>query len=380
MKIKLLSTFLFAGLALFAQQNETKKIVKIQGNDTTIIMINGRIEQMDSMLTEEMKSIYLNDSMVTRVDVFMDTTILRSSVDGSSDTTQIKIGNMKIVILGSKDLTDLDLSKLEDIGGGEIPKGQRKIIIDERVIIENNDERIVFNDGNESYSFEKGPGHWSSENDCDGSETTGDGNAIWSGIGINANGFLNASNQIATDSELGFLTLDPAKSIGLQVNLLEKRFPIIKDYLGVVTGLGIQWNRYALKGSYDLGVVNDTLIGINTGVNYTKNVLTSSYLQAPLLLQISTNKDPNKAWNISAGVVGGIRIDARQEQKWEADGKKNKDKTKDDFQFNPFQASLMATVGYGDWSLYMTYGLTDVFNEGSAPKVRGVNAGILLSF
>jgi len=28
----------------------------------------------------------------------------------------------------------------------------------------------------------------------------------------------------------------------------------------------------------------------------------------------------------------------------------------------------------------MTYGLSDVFNEGAAPKVRGVNAGILLSF
>jgi hypothetical protein len=377
MKIKLLSTFLFAGFALFAQQNETKKIVKIQGNDTTVIMINGRIDQMDSMLTEEMKSIYLNDSMVTRVDVFMDTTILRSSVDGSSDTTQIKIGNMKIVILESKDLKDLgELPALEGPNG----KGQRKIIIDEKVIIENNDERIVWNDGNESYSFEKGPDHHHGDDKCDGGKKSGDGNAIWSGLGINANGFLNTSNQIATDAELGFLTLDPAKSIGLQVNLAEKRFPIIKDYLGVVTGLGIQWNRYSLKGSYDLGVVNDTLIGINTGVNYTKNVLTSSYLQAPLLLQISTNKNPEKAWNISAGVVGGIRIDARQEQKWEADGKKNKDKTKDDFQFNPFQASLMATVGYGDWSLYMTYGLTDVFNEGSAPKVRGVNAGILLSF
>jgi hypothetical protein len=377
MKIKLLSTFLFAGFALFAQQNETKKIVKIQGNDTTIIMINGRIDQMDSMLTEEMKSIYLNDSMVTRVDVFMDTTILRSSVDGSSDTTQIKIGNMKIVILESKDLKDLgELPALEGPNG----KGQRKIIIDEKVIIENNDERIVLNDGNESYSFEKGPSHRHGAENCDGGEKNDDGNAIWAGIGINANGFLNVSNQFATSTELGFLTLDPAKSIGLQVNLAEKRFPIIKDYLGVVTGLGIQWNRYSLKGSYDLGVVNDTLIGINTGVNYTKNVLTSSYLQAPLLLQISTNKNPEKAWNISAGVVGGIRIDARQEQKWEADGKKNKDKTKDDFQFNPFQASLMATVGYGDWSLYMTYGLTDVFNEGSAPKVRGVNAGILLSF
>ena len=62
MKIKLLSTFLFASVALFAQHNETKKIIKIQGNDTTVIMINGRIDKMDSLLTEEMKTIYLNDS------------------------------------------------------------------------------------------------------------------------------------------------------------------------------------------------------------------------------------------------------------------------------------------------------------------------------
>ena len=360
MKIKLLTAFLFSGLALFAQQNETKKIVKIQGNDTTIIVINGRIEEMDSVLTEQMKNIYINDSTflgARTVDVFIDTTILRSSANGS-DTTQIKIGNMKIVILESKDLKSLE---------GDLPKGQRKIIIDEKVIIEN-DEQIVLNEEH----------NWDPDNDC--SDEFGDGNAIWAGIGINANGFLKPENQFPTTTELGFLTLDPAKSIGLQVNFAEKRFPIIKDYLGVVTGLGFQWNRYALKGAYDLTVVNDTLVGLNTGLNYSKNILSSTYLQAPLLLQISTSKDPNKAWNISAGVVGGIRVDARQAQKWESDGKKNKDKTKDDFQFNPFQASLMATVGYGDWSLYVTYGLSDVFNEGAALKARGVNAGILLSF
>ena len=362
MKIKLLSAFLFSGLALFAQQNETKKIVRIEGNDTTIIMINSRIDQMDSMLTEEMKKVYINDSSITRVDVFMDTTILRSAQNGS-DTTQIKIGNMKIVILEGKDLKDLDQLKALE---GELPKGQRKIIIDERVIIENEEDLAIEN--------------WDSDNDCDNCETSGDGNAIWAGFGVNANGFMNTNKQLATTSELGFLALDPAKSIGLQLNFAEKRFPIINDYLGVVTGLGFNWNRYSIKGDYDFSVVNDTLIANTTGVNYAKNVLSSTYLQAPLLLQISTSKNANQAWNISAGVVGGIRIDARQMQKWEADGKKNKDKTKDDFQFNPFQASLMATVGYGDWSLYMTYGLSDIFNEGSAPKVRGVNAGILLSF
>jgi len=354
-----------------AQRNETKKIVKIQGNDTTIIMINGHIDQMDSMLNEEMKNIYLRDSMVTRVDVFMDTTILRSS-ENNADTTQIKIGNMKIVILESKDLKyHNELPALE----GNNPKGQRKIIIDERVIIENDHDRMVMKDGPEFYTFEE-----DKDQEYCGSAENGDGNSIWAGIGIAANGFINADNKIATATELGFLELDPARSIGLQVNLLEKRFPIIKDYLGVVTGLGLQWNRFSLKGAYDLSVVNDTLVGIETGLNYTKNILSSTYLQAPLLLQISTSKNAKKAWNISAGVVGGIRIDARQEQKWEADGKKNKDKSRDDFEFNPFQASFMATIGYGDWSLYMTYGLTDVFNEGSAPKVRGVNAGILLSF
>ncbi|MFN5652617.1 MAG: outer membrane beta-barrel protein, partial [Flavobacteriia bacterium] len=234
----------------------------------------------------------------------------------------------------------------------------------EKVIIENDDDLTMEN--------------WDATDDhC---STSGDGNAIWSGFGINANGFMNANKQLASTAELGFLALDPAKSIGLQWNFAEKRFPIFKDYLGVVTGLGLNWNRYSIKGDYDFTVMNDTLIANNTGLNYAKNILSSTYLQAPLLLQISTSKQPSKAWNISAGVVGGIRIDARQIQKWEADGKKNKDKTKDDFQFNPFQASLMATVGYGDWSLYMTYGLSDVFNEGAAPKVRGVNAGILLSF
>ena len=362
MKIKLLSAFLLSSLALFAQQNETKKIVRIEGNDTTIIMINGRIDQMDSMLTEEMKKVYINDSSVTRVDVFMDTTILKSSVNGS-DTIQVKIGNMKIVILDSKDMTDLDQLKALE---GELPKGQRKIIIDERVIIENDDELAEQN--------------WDTDDNCDNCITSGDGNAIWSGLGVNVNGFMNTNKQLASTTELSFLTLDPSKSIGFQFNFAEKRFPIFKDYLGVVTGLGINWNRYAIKGDYDFSVVNDTLVATATGVNYSKNILSSTYLQAPLLLQISTSKNANQAWNISAGIVGGIRIDARQMQKWEADDKKNKDKTKDDFQFNPFQASLMATVGYGDWSLYMTYGLSDVFNEGAAPKVRGVNAGILLSF
>jgi hypothetical protein len=337
-----------------AQKDMTKRIVQIKGNDTTVIVINDRMDKMDSILTEEMKKIYGTDSMMTRVDVFleMDSTIISQDGEAPIDSIKVKIGNMKIVIL-------------EDRNGDA--KGQKRMIIDERVII-NEDRDISFQD--EDFQ----------DDDCNNciSHTN---NAVWSGFGLTANGFLNAQNQLATGSELGFLELDPARSIGVQLNVVEKRFPIIKGYLGVTTGLGIQWNRYSLKGNYDITATNDTIFGVeNTTINYSKNVLSSAYLQAPLLLQINTNKNPSESWTIAAGIIGGIRVGGLHKTKWEIDGNENKDKTKDDFSFRPFTASLMALVGYGDWNLYMTYSLTDVFNEGSALSLRGVNAGILLSF
>jgi hypothetical protein len=341
----------------FAQKDMTKRIVQIKGNDTTVIVISERMDKMDSILTEEMKKIYVSDSMFTRVDVFIDSTIISEDGEASSDSIKVKIGNMKIVILDDRN--------------GDV-KGQKRMIIDERVII-NEDRDISFSDED----MEDEEDHDDNCSNCNSNTN----NPVWSGFGMAANGFLNEQNQLTTGSELGFLELDPARSIGVQLNLLEKRFPIIKEYLGITTGLGIQWNRYALKGNYDITSINDTIFGtLNSTVDYSKNTLSSAYLQAPLLLQINTNKNPSESWTLSAGVVGGIRIGGLHKTKWESDGNENKDKTKDDFNFRPFSASLMALVGYGQWNLYMTYNLTDIFNEGSALSMRGMNAGILLSF
>jgi hypothetical protein len=75
---------------------------------------------MDSILTEEMKKIYMSDSMMTRVDVYMDSTMITQDGEGSMDSIKVKIGNMKIVILEDRN--------------GDV-KGQKRMIIDERVII-----------------------------------------------------------------------------------------------------------------------------------------------------------------------------------------------------------------------------------------------------
>ena len=221
------------------------------------------------------------------------------------------------------------------------------------------------------------------EDDDDEDDEKGDrnGDGHWAGFGINTNGFLNADGKIATGDAAGFLELDHARSIGFNFNLVEKRFPIFREYVGLTTGLGIQWNRFALKNNVDVMVSADSTYGVeNTTVDYKKNVLRSTYLQIPLLLEITTNKDNDKAWHISAGVVGGIRIGSSLKTKWEDAGKTNIDRVKSNYNLNPFEAHATAIVGYGDISLYVNYGLTQVFEKDKGPNYAPVSAGILVNF
>ena len=283
-----------------------------------------------------------NENSTVTIDTLTQTVIVDN---GNGDTTRIKLGKTNIVIVENK--------------SGE-KKGEKKVIIDERVIIEN--DEITSKDDEDKKSNNNGEGHWA-------------------GIGINSNGFFNAEGKIATGTEAGFLELDHARSIGFNFNLIEKRFPIIKEYLGITTGLGFQWNRYALRNNVEVMVSPDSTYGVmNATVEYKKNVLRSTYLQIPLLLEITTNKDNDKAWHISAGVVGGIRIGSSLKTKWEETSKTNKDKVKSNFNFNPFEAHATAIVGYGDINLYVNYGLTQVFEKDKGPNYAPVSAGILLNF
>jgi hypothetical protein len=263
------------------------------------------------------------------------------SVVESGDSTTIKIGKMKIVIVDNEN--------------------DKKVIIDEKVIMEK-DANDDDDDGNDDW-YKKG------------------GTAYWSGIGINTNGFLNAAGKIASGTDSYFLQLDHARSIGFNLNFAQKRFPIIREYVGLTTGLGLQWNRYALKNNVNVVYSSDSIYGTeNTDVNFKKNFLRSTYLQVPLLLEISTNREPSKAWHISAGVIGGIRIGSSWKTKWENEGKTNKNNEKSNYHFQPFQALATVMLGYDNWNIYVNYGLTEIFEKGKGPQFSPVTAGVFFNF
>lgn len=342
--------FLLTSTLVFGQIRESRKIIIINNTDTTILSTDS--ESMDSLIEINMKSMYGIDSKINsgknvKVEVFIDSVF--SDVEKSvivmgepADTMKLKMGKKKIVVI------EKEMNEGND---------DRKIIIDEDVTI-----------------YKDKP---SKDEDEDGL----DFNGSWAGVGIGLNSFINANHDFYGEADAPFLVLDYAKSVNVQLNIWEKRFPIVKEYVGLTTGVGFQWNRYGLEKNVDVMASADSIYALNnTTVNYNKNVLRSTYVQIPLLLEFNSNKDESKNWHLSLGVVGGVRIASSWKTKWEVDGKPLKARTKDDFNFNSLSANAYAQIGYGNVGMFVQYGLTNVFRADKGPVLSPVSGGLIFNF
>lgn len=203
----------------------------------------------------------------------------------------------------------------------------------------------------------------------------------WAGIYWGVNGFLTYDNQLELDTTYRNFELDYSKSITFGMNFGNLSINLIPHYVGLSTGMGIQWNRYAWKNNTDLVTNADTIYAVqNTIVDYSKNILKATYLQIPLLLEINTNKCEDKAFHISAGIVGGYKLGSRIKQKYESEDKKYVNRSKGHYQLSPFQAYLTAQVGYGNGVLFVNYGLTRVFEKSKGPQLYPFTAGFKFLF
>ena len=186
-----------------------------------------------------------------QIEVFIDSILNQSvlAVEDPADTVRVKMGNKRIVVIEKDKKGD---------------KSQRKIIIDEDVS-ERNDQIHQEEDKDYGLKDDKDEGFFKNQH------------ASWAGFGIGLNGFMNSNDRFFSESDAPFLMLDYAKSVNVQFNVWDKRFPIYQEFIGVTTGLGFQWNRYGLEKNVDISANADSIYAINNlAVNYTKNVLCPS--------------------------------------------------------------------------------------------------------
>jgi hypothetical protein len=206
--------------------------------------------------------------------------------------------------------------------------------------------------------------------------------STWPGIYLGVNGFLTPSNSLNIGDQNRFIELDYSKSITFGLNFADVKFKIVPKYVSLVTGLGIQWNKYGLKNNYNLYYNDDSVYGVKEPlIAYTKNKLSATYLQVPLMFEIKTHEKMSRAFHFGFGVVGAYKLGSNLKQEYVLNGFHTDGKVKGHYQLNPFQAYATVRLGYGKhFSVFANYGLTSLFEAKKGPDLRPFTVGIYLPF
>jgi hypothetical protein len=202
----------------------------------------------------------------------------------------------------------------------------------------------------------------------------------WGGIDVGVNMLLNKSGGTTMDTNSTWLELDYSRSLSWRINLFEEKIRLYKDYVGIIIGAGLTYNSYGIKNNVDItnrdssatyGIVLDDSIR-----DYSKNKFRASYIHVPLMLEFNTSSDNDKSFHIAAGVIGGWKMGSITKQKWEDQNDKFQARRKSDFNLTPFTLDATARIGYKNFTVFASYGLTPLFQKNKGPEVYPVTVGI----
>jgi len=199
----------------------------------------------------------------------------------------------------------------------------------------------------------------------------------WGGFELGVANFINTDYKFALPSGGEFMDLKVANSLDFNFNFAEKSLGIIKNYVGIVTGLGLQYTNYRFTDDFSLTKMDDGILAKPTDVDLFKNRLSIWHLNLPLMVEFQIPVyGENKRIKLAAGVIGGLRIGSRQVQKFMVNDEKQKIKIRDDFYLRNFNYGFTARVGYGDVALFANYYPQTLFENCMGPEIYPVTVGI----
>lgn len=211
----------------------------------------------------------------------------------------------------------------------------------------------------------------------------------WAGVEFGINGYMDKNQSITMNNDMAFLDLKQARSWNFNVNFLQYSIGFGSPNIGLVTGMGLEFNNYHFSNPISLKVEGDntkptfgttvadsSYINANYKVNKTK--LSTTHLTIPLLLefQIPTGDHGHKVF-ISGGVIGELRIGAHTKVLYEDNGER-KDKNREDFNLSTFRYSFTARIGYRGLKLFANYSPVSLFEKNKGPEVYPYSIGLVL--
>lgn len=209
----------------------------------------------------------------------------------------------------------------------------------------------------------------------------------WTGFEFGLNNYMDADYSLTRSDASEFMDINTGKSWNFNWNILQYSLGFGTDRIGLVTGLGLEWNNYHFKDTTSIIERNDNIepFAFSSGIqmeDIKKNRLQTTYLTVPLILegQFLGNKRSKRAY-MGVGLITGIKIGSNTKMVFTQNNIPQKIKNKQDFYLSPFRFGLTARLGYKALKLYANYYLTPMFLDGYGPEqLNPVAAGLVVSF
>lgn len=221
--------------------------------------------------------------------------------------------------------------------------------------------------------------------------------SYWAGMELGMNSFVTADGRIGDGPESGPLQLNNAKSRFFAINFLERKFEFGTNHIGLFTGMGIEFLNYRLSENNTLQFNGDSTYAVAMdSPDLRKNKLRQIGLRVPLMLEFNTNRarlplnagelEAKPDWSFSrknnfhlaVGLVGSWYFDTMYKQKFSEGGESKKLRTKASYNLLPYRVAARGQIGFGSLNLFAEYALTPMFEQGTAPDLRGLNIGLTL--
>ena len=203
-------------------------------------------------------------------------------------------------------------------------------------------------------------------------------NSHWSGIGLGFAGF-------AERGDYDDFSFRSSKSSEFSFNMFEKTFLLSNHYRwAAVTGFGMRWTRYHVKGNYHFEEIDDytELVKAPEGIRYKNSKLGITTINIPLLIEWQ-----NYRGNLffSAGVVGSVKTWSYSRIEFYDDNdkkhkKKHKEKVDQGMTLRPLTMDFLAQAGTRGIGVYARYSPISIFEKNKGPELYPLSFGMMLHF
>lgn len=201
----------------------------------------------------------------------------------------------------------------------------------------------------------------------------------WSAFEMGVNSFANvdysgyAIPSFSSYNGSNYLDINHNKSLEVNINLFKLSIGLQerKNNIGLVTGLGLNFNDYRFSNGFTIRNADGYIVPIPIGdPKLQKTKLSTGYLTVPLLLEFQLPKETG-LW-MSMGVIGGMKMGSHTKVK--IDGAKSKDRN--DFNISPFRGGATARLGYKGFNVFGTYYFTPFFRDNRGPAMEPFTIGL----